>query len=48
MFRLPPKNSESISDRLLAASSTEFKPNARVATDVNVDRFLRLLVDRIA
>jgi inosine-uridine nucleoside N-ribohydrolase len=32
----------------VAASPTEFKPNARVATDVNVDRFLQLLIDRIA
>jgi inosine-uridine nucleoside N-ribohydrolase len=26
----------------------EFKPNARVALDVDVNRFLKLLVDRIA
>lgn len=46
--KAPMRGSAPLATVPLAASSTGFKPNARVATDVNVDRFLRLLVDRIA
>ena len=46
--KAPMRGSAPMATAPVAASSIEFKPNARVATDVNVERFLQLLIDRIA
>ena len=46
--KAPMRSSPPLTNAPEATLSTEFKPNAKVALDVNVDRFLTMLVDRIA
>ena len=46
--KAPMRGSPPMANAPVATPSKEFKPNARVALDVDVERFLKLLVDRIA
>ncbi len=46
--RAPMRGSPPMANGPVAEMPKEFKPNARVALDVDVNRFLKLLVDRIA
>ena len=44
----PMRGSPPMANSPESPAATGFKPNARVALDVDVDRFLKLLVGRIA
>ena len=46
--KAPVRGSPPMANAPVVAASNEFRPNARVALEVDVDRFLKLLVDRIA
>ena len=46
--RAPVRKSPPLDNAPAAAAETAFRPNAKVATEVGVDRFLRMLVGRLA
>jgi pyrimidine-specific ribonucleoside hydrolase len=45
--RAPMRKSPPMANAPALAADTAFHPNAKVATDVNVERFLRMLIDRL-
>ena len=45
--RAPLRKSPPMANAPAPASNSPFQPNAKVATDVHVERFLQMLIDRL-